>query len=563
MAKRKSLGHVIESDVLVIGGGASGLWTAIKAREFVNKVLLVDKGPRDYGGLAARAGGDFDAVLPLENVDNFVRELVYYFDGLCDQDIVEELFKQSTHRMADYERLGHKFVREPDGKLKGIPQRGLDHIKCYIYRPYGEGGRSMVRVLVQEAKRLDIKRLGRVMIADLLKNNDAVVGATGFDILNGDFYIFKSKAVVMATGQAGFLGSTSTGEGMDMALKAGAELKNCEFARVWVVPRLFAWEGQTALLPLGARFINGNGDTFMEKYSPALGNNTDPHYNVLGMAIEAKEGRGPFYLDCSGMKPQNVELMKPGAGWQKLNYERLKGLGIDFFKDKTEWMPHLMASYEGIDVDLKGCTKVPGLFMAGVTWPVDPGLYMGGWNLCKTAVTGYMVGESAGKYAQSHTGSSIAGNDIEALKNKLFGILGKEGISPRELLLQIQKIIFPYQVSILKSQKSLADALHKIEGLKKDMLPQLAAKDAHNLANIIEVRSTLNTTERYLRASLLRTESRAGHFREDYPRRDDQNWMKWIVVSEKNSEFQYRTEPVPIDRYKFKPTRYYMDNFKF
>jgi succinate dehydrogenase/fumarate reductase flavoprotein subunit len=563
MAKRKSLGHVIESDVLVIGGGASGLWTAIKAREFVNKVLLVDKGPRDYGGLAARAGGDFDAVLPLENVDNFVRELVYYFDGLCDQDIVEELFKQSTHRMADYERLGHKFVREPDGKLKGIPQRGLDHIKCYIYRPYGEGGRSMVRVLVQEAKRLDIKRLGRIMIADLLKNNDAVVGATGFDILNGDFYIFKSKAVVMATGQAGFLGSTSTGEGMDMALKAGAELKNCEFARVWVVPRLFAWEGQTALLPLGARFINGNGDTFMEKYSPALGNNTDPHYNVLGMAIEAKEGRGPFYLDCSGMKPQNVELMKPGAGWQKLNYERLKGLGIDFFKDKTEWMPHLMASYEGIDVDLKGCTKVPGLFMAGVTWPVDPGLYMGGWNLCKTAVTGYMVGESAGKYAQSHTGSSIAGNDIEALKNKLFGILGKEGISPRELLLQIQKIIFPYQVSILKSQKSLVDALHKIEGLKKDMLPQLAAKDAHNLANIIEVRSTLNTTERYLRASLLRTESRAGHFREDYPRRDDQNWMKWIVVSEKNSEFQYRTEPVPIDRYKFKPTRYYMDNFKF
>jgi succinate dehydrogenase/fumarate reductase flavoprotein subunit len=281
------------------------------------------------------------------------------------------------------------------------------------------------------------------------------------------------------------------------------------------------------------------------------------------MAIEAKEGRGPFYLDCSGMKPQNVELMKPGAGWQKLNYERLKGLGIDFFKDKTEWMPHLMASYEGIDVDLKGRTKVPGLFMAGITWPVDPGLYMGGWNLCKTAVTGYMVGESAGKYAQSHTGSSIAGNDIEALKNKLFGILGKEGISPRELLLQIQKIIFPYQVSILKSQKSLADALHKIEGLKKDMLPQLAAKDAHNLANIIEVRSTLNTTERYLRASLLRTESRAGHFREDYPRRDDQNWMKWIVVSEKNSEFQYRTEPVPIDRYKFKPTRYYMDNFKF
>jgi succinate dehydrogenase / fumarate reductase flavoprotein subunit len=566
MAKLVSLGKVFETEVLVLGGGVSGLWAANRAKEFADDVLVVDKGARDWGGQASRAGGDVEAVLPGENVDDFVKELVYYFDGLCEQDLVEEVLRQSYQRIEDYERLGHKFAREPDGKLKRIPQRGLDHIKCCIYRPYGKGGKHMVKVLVKEADRLGVKRLCRTMVTDLLKQGGQVVGAIGFNIINGEFYIFKANAVVLATGSSGWRSAPQsnahTGEGMDIALRAGAELKNCEFAQVWNVPKLFMWEGQTVLMPLGAKLINARGETFMDKYSPILGNNTDPHYNVLGMAIEAREGRGPFYLDCSAMKPEDIEITKPAAGWQKLNYDRLIDLGINFYEDKTEWMPQLLMTYEGIIVDIKGLTKVPGLFLAG-NWAPEPGVYMGGWNLCRTAVTGHIAGESAGIYARSHRPFQIKKGDVEALKNKLYAPLGKEGITPKEVLTKIREVIFPYDVCILKSETSLKSALSKIEGLKNELLPRMVAKDAHYLMKLIEVRSIALKAERYLRTSLMRTESRAGHYREDYPKRDNANWLKWIVVNQEDSELRLRTEPVPLERYKFKPTRYYMDNFRF
>ena len=79
---------VFDTDVLIIGGGFSGSWAALTARQHVENVLIVDKGPRDWGGLMTMAGGDFEAVLPPDDVDEWVRDFVYYFDGLCDQNLM-------------------------------------------------------------------------------------------------------------------------------------------------------------------------------------------------------------------------------------------------------------------------------------------------------------------------------------------------------------------------------------------------------------------------------------------------------------------------------------------
>jgi len=567
MVKLEKLGKIIETEVLVIGGGSSGLWAANRAREFASDVLMVDKGPKDWGGLASSAGGDFNAVLPEENLDDFVKDIVYYYDGLCEQDLIEQLFKQSFNRLKDYQRLGCQFLTKPDGKLKGIPQRGLDHVTLYPARIRGKGGTDMIKGLVNEMNRLGIKRLDRTLVTDLLKQNGRVVGAVGFDTRNGEFYIFKAGAVVLAAGEGGWKASyhsnTTTGEGIYMAFKAGAELRNFEFVRVWNVPKLFAWEGQTSLLPLGARFVNGKGEPFMDKYSPVLGENTDPHYNVIGMAFEAREGRGPIYFDITPLKPEDRELMKPKTGWQLLNYQKLLRIGIDFFKDKTEWMPQLTSSFGGLTADIEGRTIVPGLFVASRARSIDPGVYIGGFALSTTATMGYLAGRIAAEYAKSHESFKIDEDQVKELKSKLFAPLGKAGVSPKEVLRKIQEAVFPYDVCILKNEKSLKGALGKVERLKKEVLPQMTAADAHYLMKLIEVQAIAFTTELYLRASLMRTESRAGHYREDYPDHDDKNWLKWIVISQKDGKLNLRTEPVPFDRYKFKPTRYYMDNFKF
>ncbi len=567
MPELTDLGKFIETDVLVIGGGPSGLWSANRAGEFVKNVLVVDKGPRDWGGQGSIAGGDFDAVLPGEDPEEFVKDLVYYTDGLCEQDLIEVVFKQSYDRLKDYQRFGCQFKTGHDGKLKGIPQRGLDHVKLYPSKLKGRGGADMIQGLLKEAERLGVKRLGRTQVTDLLKQGDRVVGAVGFNTWNGDFYIFKAKAVVVATGvnqfKTGYGNNTATGEGIFMAFRAGVELKNQEFAQVWNVPRLFAWESQTTLLPLGARFVNAEGEPFMDKYSPVLGANTDPHYSVMGMAFEARRGKAPIYFDVSPLDPNDRELVKPQTGWQLLNYRKLIDLGIDFFRDNMEWMPQFCGPHGGIVADVEGRTKVSGLFAAGVARGMDVGVLIGGFSLCRTAVTGYITGKTAADYAGSCEPARIDGSQVKDFKSRLYAQLGGAGIPPKEVLREIREVLSPYDVCIIKSEASLKRALGRIESIRDELVPQMGAADTHYLMKKREVQAAALTAELFLRASLMRTESRAGHYRDDYPDRDNENWLKWIVISYKDGGFDLRAEPLPFERYNYKPIRYYMDNFKF
>jgi len=568
MSSLESQGKVIETDVLVIGGGVSGLWAANRARAFVDRVTIVDKGPKDWGGQASMSGGAMDAAVPPDTADDFVKDLVYYYDGLCDQDFWGEIFSRSFDRMRDYQELGYEFITQPDGKLKGIPQRGLDHIKCYLGKPFGIGGKNMVRVLVDEAKRLGIHRVARIVITDLLKQNGSVVGATGFHSVNGEFHIFKAPSIIIAVGDGGWKTSyhhnTCAGDAAYLGLGAGAELSNCEFARVWNVPKLFAWEGQTYLLPLGAKFINAKGESFMDKYSPILGANTDPHYVTRAMAIEAREGRGPFFLDCSPMKPEDRELVTPkGGGWMELNYKKLKALGMNFFEDRTEWTAQMRRTVMGIRADMQGRTVVPGFFAAGRACATDPTLYIGGLSLCLTAVTGYIAGETAGRYAASQKAIDIDTSLVGYQKQNLYAPFEKSGIPSKEVLREIQKIVFPFDVSILKTEAGLKKALAGLERIREKSLPRMGAPDPHYLMKLMEVKSIFLMSELFVRASLMRTESRAGHYREDHPLRDDSTWLGQIMVSQKGEAINLRVELLPVDRYRIKPTRYYSDNFTF
>ena len=194
---------------------------------------------------------------------------------------------------------------------------------------------------------------------------------------------------------------------------------------------------------------------------------------------------------------------------------------------------------------------------------MDGGVYMGGFALCNTAVTGYRAGQSAAEYAGLNSPLPIDEGDVKLREKKLFSSLGENGIAPKEVLTEIRQAIFPYDVCIIKSEAPLKKALEKIHNIKSNLLPRMKAADAHYLMKLIEVRGILFMSECYLKASLMRTESRSGHYREDFPRRDDKNWLKWIVLSLKDGEPEFRTEPIPYESYKFEPKGFYTDNFTF
>ncbi len=562
----------IETDVLIIGAGPSGMWTAKHLKELKPglQVTVVDKAGADWGGLMTMSEGDFDAVTPEENIDEWVKDLVYYWDGLCDQELMETLFRASYDRLCEYEKLGCTYTRKEDGNFKGIPQRGLDNVKLCITKVKGTGGEDMRDSLNKEMRRLDIQRIGRIMVTELLQQDGHITGAVGFHVRTGQFYSFAAKAVVIACGRGGWKCSygknTSTGEGLLLAYQAGAELCNMEFAEVWNVPKLFSWEGQTVLLPLGAKFVNAKGESFMERYSPVLKGNTDPHYTTMAMAMETKAGRGPIYFDTSDLKEEDREFVQPAAGWQLLNHNKLKNIGIDFFRGTTEWQPQILSSFGGIVADAYGRTKVKGLYAVGRSRFLDAGVYIGGFDLSTTATTGYLAAEGIHQYLQQE-GSAISAQlskeDLETKRSLLSEQLQQTGVNGKEVLRKIQELVLPYNVSILKSEKSLNSALHELQQIQKDLLPEMGSGDAHYLMKCKEIEAIAIVTEMFLKASLMRKETRGGHYREDYPQRDDQNWLGWIKIRQENGNMKLHLEPVPLKTYKHPVERYYQDNFQF
>lgn len=563
----ENLGKLIETDVLIVGCGPSGLWASIKAKPLVDKVIVVDKGPTlGPTNQGYFSGGGVDACPP-EEVDKLVEELVYFEDGLIEQDVVAAIAMQSFDRIREFERFGVKFFREPDGSLRPIPQRGLKYAKCYLGEPFGAGGLRQTEALINEAKRLGVEFMKRIFVTDVLVQDGKAVGVVAFDSRTGQFLIFRAKAVVLCSGHCNLKGhyedqGMATGDGTAMCLKAGAELKNMEFITNWIVPKLFGWEGVTYLLPMGARFINARGEEFVNKYSPMLKSNCDYNFLVKFMALEAREGRGPFYVDCSLMKPRDREMMEPIGGWTELQYHRMLEMGIRFFDEPTEWMPGFQGTMGGsVRTNIKMETAVPGLYAAGRLRNTDAGVYMGGWALCTSAAYGCWAGENAAKYARASKSYTLDADKIKALKEEIYRPMGKVGLDAEQAILEIQKAMFPYDVMILKSGKNLKKSLKKIEYARDEMLPNLVARDAHGLKKLIETRNMTVVAECMLRASLMRTESRASQYREDYPNRDNENWLKWIIINQKDGKLNLYTVPVPFEKYPYKPTRYYMDNF--
>ena len=559
----------ISCDVLILGGGSAGLWAAYSCAQARPdaQIVIVDKGPKDWGGLMTMAGGDFEAVLDPDTVDQWIQDFVYYFDGLCDQKLMEEILTRSRDRLADYERFGCEFFRMEDGKRKFVRQRGLDHVKLYPAQLKGRGGELMVKNLVRQLQECKVQRLGRILLGTFLRQGDRVCGALGFDTITGEQYRFDAKVVIAASGMGGWKTSygknTPTGETMQMAWEAGAILQNMEFARVWNMPRYFGWEGQTVLMPLGARFVNRNGESFMERYSPVLGPNTDPHYTTIAMAMEIRAGRGPITFDLSRIKQENLILLRPQNGWQKLNYDKLSALGLDLFRDSTEWVPQMTVSYGGMQATAWGNTGVPGLLAAGTARATEPGVYAGGFALMTTSVLGHMAGENAARLLDE-TQAARPDTDVDAEMARLFEPMGRTGLFYKDVLHHIQSVVFPYDVSIIKTEESLARARKELLHIIENEVPAMAAADPHYLLKLIETRAVAFVSLMYVTASLERRETRAGHYREDYPTRNE-NDLAWLCLKRNGSDTdpEFYRVPVPLAEYRFPVTRYYQDNFNF
>jgi succinate dehydrogenase / fumarate reductase flavoprotein subunit len=565
LANLEELGEVITTDVLIIGGGIGGLSVAIKVKEASPSldVLIVEKQTVGWAGKATKIGGILAFLAPGDDADKFldfqVRTAGYY---LNDQELLASYIRHSYEAIKQLAEWRARIARTPEGKIVTnrafwAPEWSTTFIDIDMMLP-----------IYSRSRKMGVKTLNKIHVVDLLKKADRVVGAVGFDIVNGRFYIFKAKATILANGSCGYkvrrFWSAGTGDGIAAALRAGAEMRNAEFGNLY---------GHTVFRDtdsgmVGYTFlVNAAGENLPGKYLPESGPMGVflPVKLAVGLEKEVAEGRGPIYFaPPASAPPHGLETGMPKLNkWEQLTLAKEQSYGLPPLPKREIAVPlHGETSCIKVDHDMK--TSLDGLFAIGDTSYAGsavagavaspPGVTPGSGIMFAVISAGW-AGSAAARYAKENTSADPAYTEVKGLKKGIFAPLErKDGVPPEDVIAELKDVAAPMKYNLRRSEERLKEGLSKI-GAVEDKLSRLKAKDSHYLSKCHEVRSMTACAEMTFRAALTRTESRGFHFREDYPERDDKNWLKWIILKQDGGEMKLSTQPIPISRYKVQPIR--------
>jgi succinate dehydrogenase/fumarate reductase flavoprotein subunit len=494
-----------------------------------------------------------------------MQEIVEGATYLSDQVKLEILLRELGERFQEMETWEVHFERDSKGNVVAQKRMGQKYTTCAFVN-----GRGMVQKMKEHALKQGVHMVERVMVTDLLTSDGElptsgrVVGAVGFNTITGQRYIFRARAVIATTGLVGtklhiLYTDGVTGDGQAMGLRAGAELAGLEFSMnpvfsIWA--RKFSTGGQAEYIRAGAKVVNNLGEDIVAKYAPDKEAPFLPRQELcLAAAKETLEGRGPIYIDMRHLDDEAMRLMRqvlPSA------MRAFDDAGIDLRRDKVEttpFVPYWNGSGDGgVKIGLWGESSVPGFYAAGVAAHLA-GLHSFSVLIAQpnAFVSGYRAGEGAAKYAQSAGEVETKGDQVEWLLHDTFAPLGREGgPTPDQIYYTLNKAIVPFEASLIKHEQRIKATLAEISRVQYEELPRVAAKDTHALVKASEAKNFAHLAEATFRAALERKESRLCHLREDFPYRDDVNWLKWVVVRRDKKGISTSFEPVPVEEYPIK-----------
>jgi succinate dehydrogenase / fumarate reductase flavoprotein subunit len=573
MNSLEELGVVITTDVLVLGGGMAGLCAAIKAREQQAEVLVVDKGGIGWAGQVPLGGGGLAYIYP-DRVDEFCKWVAEYTHYFNNQDWTYTLARGLTKVHQELDSLGVPFFKT-NGEFY-ILTLGKDSYATKLDTP-----RTMIKLKSAAVSR-GVKTLDKIYVAEILQNEGQVVGALGFGLIDGQTYIFKAKAVIIATGTCRFQAEKefnwTLGEGLAMAYRAGAQLMGAEF-RNFYLHTIKLLDGKQLMISSSFLYFNlenALGEKIIEKHYPETvlgkkpGEEKDDSILLLdAMLKEVEAGRGPIYLDIGRLnltpeERKGVLSLPTPPGFKELysysSFRLLKDkLGIDAEKKKIEIQPLYGGGQGTIRIDLQCRTTKERLWAAGDAASLGSGwtgsrLYLvGGTGIGFAAVSGLMAGQSAGEYAVSSNLLEIDPTMAKAATEKVLAPLRCDGnIKVDEVNYQIHQAVVPMKYNFKREAGRIQEALHLIEKARRN-LAKVGTRNYHELSRYYQAESMALAAELTYKAALLRQESRGQHIREDFPSRDDKNWRKWIIIEQREGVPHLFTEPVPLEKYELKP----------
>jgi succinate dehydrogenase / fumarate reductase flavoprotein subunit/fumarate reductase (CoM/CoB) subunit A len=534
----------LESDVLVVGGGGAGMFAAVAAARNGARVVLVDKNVVGRGGATIMAQMTCASALGEVEPDGpelHLADTLAAGRGLCNQNLATLLCEGSPRRIRELGSWKVNWARRDDGKLNQVKAPGHSRQRC-VYVDFLSTGAAICAALRNKISRdPQIRRLSNLTVTDIVVSGGEAVGAVGFDVATATPVKVKCNAVILSTGgmtkmfQRTTASNNLAGEGIGLALRAGARLIDIEFLQFYpnghLAPRMVGLDPTTwepTRVKLGGRLLNGLGEEFLHRYGEAGGDAYDTARDTLTFAIykEVEAGRGSphggVYLSFQHI---DEARLRNALGPVVEIFERNN---IDLARQPVEVFPIAHYQMGGVEVDTDMASCVPGLYAAGeLAGGANGANRLSGNALPEAVVFGERAGEQAARFAAR--GGMTKWNDAAAephldLIRRTIGQKGGGGRSPAGLMGELKPLMWR-KVGAFRNGRDLGEALERIRTMRHRDLADLTvpAQPVHNtgLVEWFELRNGLLAAEAVATAALCRRESRGAHQRDDFPKTDD------------------------------------------
>jgi succinate dehydrogenase / fumarate reductase flavoprotein subunit len=569
-------------DAIVVGAGGAGLMAALELSQHASTAVLSKLYPtRSHTGTAQGGIGAALGNLEEDMWEWHAFDTVKGSDYLADQDAVDVMCQEAIDAVYTLEHMGLPFDRTPDGKI--AQRRFGGHTNNVTKQPVMRAchsadrtGHMILQTLYQQCIKNGVTFFDEFQVVDTISGGDCAQGVVAMDMDTGELHVFRAKAVLFATGGWGRVWQITsnafslTGDGPAVLLRCGLPLEDMEFFQfhptgIYKMGILIT----EAVRGEGGVLRNSEGERFMERYAPTIKDLASRDVVSRAIYLEVQEGRGIdgksyVHLDATHLGRETIESKLPDIADFTRTY-----LGIDPAVESMPVQPTAHYAMGGIPTDVDGRlvidennTILPGLYAAGecACVSVHGANRLGTNSLVDLVVFGRRAGRDMVRYVKETEFTPLPAEPEARAREMLDHLLNSTGgESSADIRQELQRTMMDH-VGVFRTAEGMEQALAKIQELQERYRRvQIDDKGKHfnqELLEAWEVGCLLDLAEVTTVSALARQESRGAHSRDDFPERDDDNWLKHSLVYRRDGENELKYKPVVVTRYQPKARVY-------